>query len=110
MILGLDDVRDIIIIVSGSLLLLLLLTMLIVTVVLGVSVRLLTSTVRGLINGEVKPLVHTARETVEEVRGGASFVNEAVARPIIRIYGFIAALRRIIAVLLGLGGRRKRSE
>lgn len=108
MMLGLDDVRDIIIIVSGSLLLLLLLAMLIVTVVLGVSVRLLTSTVRGLLDNEVKPLVRTARETAENVRGGASFVNEAVARPIIRLYGFLAALRRIIAVLLGL--RHRRSE
>ncbi|MGB2695239.1 MAG: hypothetical protein WBD55_08650 [Dehalococcoidia bacterium] len=108
MVLGLDDVRDIVIIAAGSVMFLLLLTMLVVTVVLGVSVRMLLGTVRGLVNNEVKPMAHSARETVDNVRGTTSFVNEAIAKPIIRIYGFVAALRRVLTVLLGFAGRRQR--
>lgn len=107
---ALTTARDWIIIVAGGLLALMFVAMLIFTVVVGVSARLLFGTARGLIKGEVTPLVHSARETADRVRGTTSFVSEAVVRPIIRIYGFIAALRRILAVLLGLTSRRKRGE
>ena len=107
--LGLDDVRDIII-AAGSEMFLLLLALLIVTVVVGLSARTLFSTVRGLVNGEVTPLVSSARQTVNNVRGTTKFINETAVSPIIRLYGFFAAIRRVVAVLLGLSSRRQREE
>jgi len=107
----LQEWRDIIIIATGGVMITLLTVMLIFTLVVGTAARSLLVALRTLIQSEVTPMLDSARQTLQSVQGTTTFVSESAVRPIIRVYGIIAAIRRALAVLLGLvrrGGRRRR--
>jgi len=106
--LSLQDVRDIIIIAAGSLAILILLALFVTTVVLGIAVRTLLGVIQTLLREEATPLLHSGKETLGRVKGTATFVSEAAAGPIIRVYGVVAGTRRFLGVLSGVAGRRKR--
>lgn len=104
---SLDNVRDIVIIVAGSLAVLVLLAVLIITVVLGLASRALLSTVRSLLKDDLGPLLDSAQQTVQTVRGTTAFMGEKAVSPIIRVYGIVTGARRAAGVVTGIVGRRK---
>ena len=106
--LSLQDVRDIIIIAAGSLAILILLALFVTTVVLGIAVRTLLGVIQTLLREEATPLLHSGKETLGRIKGTTTFVSEAAAGPIIRVYGLVAGARRFLGVLSGVAGRRKR--
>ncbi len=106
--LSLQDWRDVIIIAAGSLTILVLLAIFVLTVVLGLAARSLLGAVQGLLKDEVKPLLGSAQQTVQKIHGTTTFLGETTVTPVVRVYGAIAGARRMIGVLSGISGRRKR--
>ena len=76
----------------------------VLTIVLGLLTRALLKKSTGLIDENVKPLLGTAKDTADSVKGTASFVSDAAVAPIIRAYGVVAGVRRAAGVLAGLTG------
>jgi len=62
-----------------------------------------------LLRDEIKPLLESANETMDTLRGTTVFMSENVVEPTIKASSTIAGARRIIEVLLDLrpGTRRK---
>jgi hypothetical protein len=106
----LADWRDITIIVCGFFFIILLILLITFTFVLGTAGRSLLSNIQNVLRTEVSPLLSSARQAVQNVRGTTTFVSESTVRPIIRTYGLIARFRRALAVLLGLVKRTGRRE
>ncbi|MDW7982808.1 MAG: hypothetical protein RMK01_11180 [Thermomicrobium sp.] len=52
-----------------------------------------------LIRDHLIPLLAATTETMTRAKGTVEFVGEAVARPIVRTYGRVAALRALIRTL-----------
>ncbi len=105
---SLADVRDVIIIAAGSLTILVLLAVFITTVVLGLAARTLLGAIQTLVRDEVTPLMKSAHQTAQRIRGTATFIGETAVAPIIRVYSVVAGARRAIGVLSGVTGRRRR--
>lgn len=99
---GLADWRDIMILLVGSMTFLVLLAILVVVIVVGWAARVLIRRATKLLNDEVSPLLGSARETVDNVRGTASFVSESTVRPIVRVYGVVAGAKRAASVITGI--------
>lgn len=104
---NLQELRDLIIVIAGSISILLLFVLLIATLVLTVAARTLIVTANGLLRSEVRPLLESARRTVDNVRGTATYVTEAAVSPIIRVYSLFAGVRRFLGVLASFGRRRR---
>jgi hypothetical protein len=96
--------RDWVIIVTGIIIGAFFLVMLIVTVVLGLIAKALLGKVSSLLDDNVKPLLGTAQQTAEKVKGTTSFVSGAAVTPIVRTYGVVAGVRRAVGVIAGLTG------
>ena len=107
---SLQEGRDIVIIAAGALAFLLLLALLLFTVVVGVATRVLLGTVQTLLKGEVTPILDSTRQTLQRVQGTAAFIGETAVAPVIRVYSAVIGARRVMGVLSGVTGRRKRSE
>jgi hypothetical protein len=105
----LQELRDLIIIIFGITGIVMLFVALVVTLVVGLATRSLIGTLQTLLQGEVTPILESARQSLDNVRGTTTFVASTTVSPIIRVYGFIAGARRVIGVLTGLTGRRGRS-
>jgi hypothetical protein len=103
----LQEVRDLIIIIAGSIGILLLFVLLVAAVVLTVAARVLIGTANGLLKSEVAPLLQSARQTVDNVRGTATYVTETAISPIIRLYSMFAGIRRFLGVLASFGRKRR---
>jgi hypothetical protein len=107
---SLQEVRDLVIIIAGAIAILMLLVGLVLTIVIGVATRALIGAAQHLINEQVAPVVASARGTVENVKGTSSFISEILVSPIIRLYGFVMRIRRILAVLTGFMRRGQREQ
>ena len=84
------NIRDIIIIVLAF-------VTIVSNLVTGVLVAALVYRVQslvGTVQTEVKPMLVRANQTVNVVRNTTTLVNENIARPAIRMAGFLAGLRR----------------
>jgi len=99
---SLADWRDVTIVAVGSLTFIVLAVILVVVVVLGLATRALVKRASRLLNDEVSPLVGTAQETLDTVRGTTSFVSESTVKPIIRVYGVMSGVRRAADVIMGI--------
>ena len=73
----------------------------IVVIVLVVQVARLTA----LLQNEVRPLLEASNETLRTVQGTTTFLSDNMVRPVVRLSGAAAALRRAIE-LIGLGRLR----
>ena len=104
---SLADWRDVTIIAMGFLTMIALVAIIVVTIVLGLATRALIGRARRMLNDEVSPLIGSAQQTVHTVSGTASFVGEKTAKPIIRVYGVVAGVRRAAAVITGISGNRE---
>ena len=104
---SLDNVRDVVIIVAGSFAVLVLVAVLVFTVVLGLASRALLRTLRSVLKDDLRPLLDSAQQTVQTVRGTTTFIGEKAVSPIIRVFGVVAGARRAVGVVTGVVGRRK---
>ncbi len=106
--LGLEELRDGVIVVAGIMTILVLLAVFITTVVLGLAARTLLGGIQTLVRDEVTPLMKSAHQTAQRVRGTTTFIGETAVAPVIRVYSVVAGARRAIGVLSGVTGRRRR--
>ena len=77
---------------------------LILTIVLGLLTRALLKKTSALLDDSVKPLLGTARQTADNVKGTAVYVSESAVTPIVKVYGVVAGVRRAASVIAGLTG------
>ena len=95
------DIRDIVIIVAGLLSVIALLVMIVATMVVGfLSIRLIRAARKTLQEG-VPPLLESAQETVQSVKGTAEFLGDSAAEPVIRAYATASRIQRMFDVLSG---------
>jgi hypothetical protein len=102
----LEEFRDIVVIVWGILSILLLATVALTIFVLGLSIRRLIKDVRALMDEGVRPVLDSARETVDNVGDTTRFVGDKVVSPIIRLMSIVSGIRRGLGIISGLSGRR----
>lgn len=103
--------RDWVIIIMGILIAAFFFVALLMTLVLGLLLRSLLGKLGALMDENVKPLLGSAKETADTVKGTTSYVSHAAVQPIIRTYGVVAGVRRaagVIAGLTGAGGEKPR--
>ena len=77
---------------------------LVMTIVLGLLGRVALKRSIALMDESVKPLLGTAKETADSVKGTTAYVSQAAVTPIIRAYGVVAGVRRAAGVIAGLTG------
>ena len=86
-----DRIRDIFIIVVA-----------LESLVIGVALIILIVQLASLINllqNEVRPILNATSETVNTLRGTAEFLGENVVEPVIKLYGYLAGLKRMLELL-----------
>jgi K+ transporter len=99
--------RDWVIIIWGVMSILTLVIVSLIAVMIGLSVKNLVSTVNELVNTSVKPVIESTQNTVTNVTGTAQFLGDTVVTPIIRLFSFVAGLRRGLAVFTGVTSKLK---
>jgi hypothetical protein len=105
-ILWVETFRDWVIIIMGIAVAAFFLVAMLLTAVIGLLTRGLLKKTSSMIDDGVRPLLDSARQTSETVRGTATYVSEAAVTPIVRAYGVVAGVRRAVGVLAGLTGAR----
>ena len=88
-----DRIRDVFIIVVA-----------LESLVIGVALIILIVQLASLINllqNEVRPILNTTSETVNNLRGTVEFLGENAVEPVIKLNGYLAAMSRVIE-LMGL--------
>jgi ABC-type spermidine/putrescine transport system permease subunit II len=60
----------------------------------------------NMLRDELKPMIDSTQETLNTVRGTATFVSENVTRPAIKASGYISGIGRSIRVLIRMLPRR----
>lgn len=63
----------------------------------------------AMLRDDVKPMLEATQETLNTVRGTATFVSERVAKPAIQASGYFSGISRSITVLFALRPRRRRA-
>lgn len=99
-----ETFRDWVIIVMGIAVAAFFIIGLLILIVIGLLLRAILRKVSELLDDGVKPLIGTARETAENVKGTSSYVSNAAVQPIIRTYGVVAGVRRAAGVIAGMTG------
>jgi hypothetical protein len=99
-----ETFRDWVIIFMGIAVAAFFVVALVMTVVLGLLVRALLSKANNVLDDNVKPLLGSAKDTADNVRGTTSYISGAVVTPVIRAYGVVAGVRRAASVIAGLTG------
>ncbi len=81
-----------------------------VTIVVGVFLAILIFQLQSLIvllRDEIQPILESANETANTVRGTTTFVSEAVVSPVIAAASYVAAVRQTLRVLRTNPGKKK---
>jgi membrane protein implicated in regulation of membrane protease activity len=82
-----------------------------VTVVIGLFLIILIfqlQSLTALLRDEIKPILDSANQTANTVRGTTTFVSDAVVTPMIQVASFAAGVGRTLRVLTGADHKRKR--
>ena len=77
---------------------------LVMTIVLGLLARIVLRKTSSLLDESVKPLLGSAKQSADNVKGTTAYVSNAAVTPIIRTYGVVAGVRRAAGVIAGLTG------
>ena len=64
-------------------------------IVLMIQVASLTN----LLQNEVRPILQSTTETINNLRGTAEFLGENVVQPVIKLNGYLASLQRVIELM-----------
>lgn len=86
-----DRIRDIFIIVVAF-----------ESLVIGMALIVLIVQLASLINllqNEVRPILKTTSETVNNLRGTAEFLGENVVEPVVKLNGYLAGLYRMLELM-----------
>ena len=86
-----DRIRDVFIIVVA-----------LESLVIGVALIILIVQLASLINllqNEVRPILNTTSETVNNLRGTVEFLGENAVEPVIKLNGYLAAMTRVIELM-----------
>lgn len=62
-----------------------------------------------MLRDDLKPMIESTQETLNTVKGTATFVSERVTKPAIAASGYAAGISRSIGVLIAMLPRRRRS-
>ncbi len=76
----------------------------VVMLVLGLLTRSLLKKTSSVLDDNVRPLLDSAKQTTDGVKGTTTYVSNAAVTPIIKTYGVVAGVRRAAGVLAGLTG------
>ena len=72
------------------------------SLLIGAALVVLIVQVASLINllqNEVRPILQSTTETVNNLRGTAEFLGENVVQPVIKLNGYLAGLQRVIELM-----------
>ena len=72
------------------------------TLIIGVALIVLILQLASLINllqNEIRPILRSATETVESVRGTTAFLGETVVEPVIKLNSYLASVRRVLELI-----------
>ena len=72
------------------------------SLVIGVALVILIVQLATLINmlqNEIKPIINSTNETVNTLRGTATFLSDNLVEPVIKLNEYMAAIRRLIDLL-----------
>ena len=86
-----DRIRDVFIIVVA-----------LESLVIGVALIILIVQLASLINllqNEVRPILRSTSETVNNLRGTVEFLGENVVEPVIKLNGYLAGMTRVIELM-----------
>lgn len=86
-----DRIRDVFIIIVA-----------LETLVIGVALIILIIQLASLINllqNEVRPILKSTSETVNNLRGTAEFLGENMVEPVIKLNGYLAGMSRVIELM-----------
>jgi hypothetical protein len=76
----------------------------VITLVLGLLTRSLLKKTGSVLDDNVRPLLDSAKNTADNVKGTATFISDAAVTPVIRAYGVASGVRRAASVIAGLTG------
>ena len=107
---ALTTTRDIVVIIWGILSILAFVFLILFLLTLWRGIKDLMGNVKIVMNEDVRPIVATSRESVNNVTGTVRFVSDTVVQPVIRLFGIIAYVRRFLAVFSGVTGRGRRQK
>lgn len=82
-----------------------------VTMIIGLFMIVLIFQLQSLIallRDEVRPILNSANQTADTVRGTTTFVSDAVVSPMIQVVSFAAGVGQTFRTLRGTGRRRTR--
>ena len=65
------------------------------TIVLSYQVARLVN----LIQTEVQPVLESAQETINTLRGTATFLSDNLVKPVVKVNGYVAAVRRMLGFI-----------
>ncbi len=54
-----------------------------------------------LLRNEILPLIHTTKDTVEQVKHTTTFIGQSVAAPVVSASGFLAGTKAVLDTLRG---------
>ncbi|HEY3474523.1 MAG TPA: hypothetical protein VGK56_07920, partial [Anaerolineales bacterium] len=86
-----DRIRDVFIIVVA-----------LESLVIGIALIILIVQLASLINllqNEVRPILNTTSETVNNLRGTVEFLGENAVEPVIKLNSYLAAMSRVIELM-----------
>lgn len=82
-----------------------------VTLIIGLFLIILIFQLQSLIvllRDEIKPILDSANQTANTVRGTTTFVSDAVVTPLIEVASFASGVGQTFKTLAGTGRKRKR--
>ena len=72
------------------------------SLLIGAALIVLIAQIASLINllqNEVRPILQSTTETVNNLRGTAEFLGENIVQPVIKLNGYLAGLQRVIELM-----------
>ena len=73
-------------------------------VILGLLSRTLLKKTIVVVDENVRPTLDSVKSTAVSVKGTTEYVSESAVKPVVRVYGVIAGVRRFASVIAGLTG------
>ena len=53
----------------------------------------------NLVQTEVRPVLESANETINTLRGTATFLTDNLVKPVVKVNGYIAAMKRMLGLI-----------
>ncbi|MEM7130856.1 MAG: hypothetical protein AAF702_31315 [Chloroflexota bacterium] len=83
------------------------------SILIGILIAVLIWQIWRLVNTlqtEIKPIIEETRETVQTVKGTASFIGSNIVEPVAKTSGYMAGARQTVRQLAGLSRSSKKQS